>query len=394
MGHMEDENLAKRLHELEEKWFNKTITPDEAREYAEWYNADQDKPVEIPAGLAKSDDELEKKIWKNIQGRTGSAPVKNIRRDNTYVAWAAAASVIFLLGIAGFYFNKNKKNISVETVAHPIKNEVLPGSNKAYLTLANGTKVLLDSASNGLLSVQGNAKVVKLANGQLAYTTADETATEIVLNTLSTPRGGMYNITLSDGTQVWLNAESSITYPTAFIGNERTVKITGEAYFEVAKDKAHPFKVDINGRGFVEVLGTHFNISSYDDEPAVKTTLLEGSVRVANATSNSVIEPGEQASFKKTEKITLSKNIDLDEVMAWKDGYFLFNDATVETIMRQIARWYDAEIVYEGNVRQERFAGKVSRASNALKLIEAMELTKTIKMVIEGRKITVMPYRK
>jgi ferric-dicitrate binding protein FerR (iron transport regulator) len=217
-------------------------------------------------------------------------------------------------------------------------------------------------------------------------------------NAMTTPKGRQYQLELADGSKVWLNAASSITYPTAFTGNERKVTISGEAYFEISPDKTKPFKVSIDGKGEVEVLGTHFNINAYADEPTVNTTLLEGSVKIRAFNSNAgpeekqkTLYPGQQARLNVG--LVVVDSVNTGEVMAWKNGYFSFNGATTEAIMRQVKRWYDAEIIYEGTVKEERFAGSVPRSANASKLLEVLELTKTVKFVIEDKKIIVKPYQ-
>jgi ferric-dicitrate binding protein FerR (iron transport regulator) len=282
-----------------------------------------------------------------------------------------------------------------------LKNDVLPGGNKAVLTLGNGATIILDSAHTGALAQQGNTQVVKLNNGQLLYNhTAKNGENSLTIdhspltyNTLSTPRGGQYQLVLPDGSTVWLNAASSIRFPTAFTGNERNVEITGEAYFEVKKNAAMPFTVKMNNGASVQVLGTHFNINAYDDEETIKTTLLEGSVKITKDAALAIIRPGEQATL--SHKSQTSQNIpvqkvDVEEVMAWKNGAFQFGGATIETVMRQISRWYDVEVEYKGNISLH-FAGTISRNVNISQVLEMLEKAGGIKTTIKGNKVIVTP---
>ena len=252
-----------------------------------------------------------------------------------------------------------------------------PETNKAMITLANGQKVYLDSAVNGTLAMQGNVKLVKLANGQIAYQTASgETINEIKYNTLTNPRGSkVIDMTLADGSQVWLNAGSSVTYPVAFVGNERRVAITGEAYFEVAHNTAMPFKVS-KGEMEVTVLGTHFNVNAYDDESDIKVTLLEGSVKVIKGPSTgsglqTVLKPGQQAQV--TNEVKVVNDADLEQVMAWKNGLFNMKGTDLAALMRQVARWYDVQVSYEGPQQQKSFGGSINRDVDLSDVLKALE---------------------
>jgi len=284
---------------------------------------------------------------------------------------------------------------------------ILPGGNKAVLTLANGSKIVLDSAQNGELLLQGGATVNKTGNGQLAYQPASgKPEAEVVYNTLSTPKSGQFKLILSDGTQVWLNAASSIKYFTSFSGGPRKVELTGEAYFEVAKKgKTAPFVVTVNGTQ-IAVLGTHFNVMAYEDEPTMKNTLLEGSVMLSIASNKQVLKPGQQAQvpFRRSsdvlggnENIAASgkiKVVDIPEtaaVIAWKEGNFIFEGEPVQSIMRKLSRWYDLEVSYEGPVTREGFNGTISRFEPASEVLKMLELTGLLHFKIEGRKIIVTP---
>lgn len=311
--------------------------------------------------------------------------------------WMAAAAVVIAIGMAVFLFIDRQPEITEPVVeAKPTVNDVLPGGNKATLRLSNGQVINLDSAANGSLATQGNAKIVKLADGQIAYNMEGKAATEVMYNTMSTPSGGQFKLKLPDGTAVWLNAASSITYPAAFAGKERTVTITGEAYFEVAKDPSKPFHVKVNEMD-VEVFGTHFNVNAYDDEPAVKTTLLEGSVKVSRqsalsaAEGSAMLKPGEQAVLTAANsRLTIDHSPDLDQVMAWKNGLFNFNKVSLQDVMKQIARWYNVEIVYQGEIKPKKFGGEIQRDLNLSEVLDGLKET-GIHFRIEGKKLIVLP---
>lgn len=302
--------------------------------------------------------------------------------------WATAAAVVAGLVIGGYYLYPTKKHTDIsQTQRLPLKNDVAPGGNKAILMLASGQKIILDSAHTGTLARQGNTIISKTDSGKLAYTITNEKPTEVAYNVLTTPRGGQYQLALPDGSKVWLNAASSIRYPTAFIGKERTVEITGEAYLEVAKDKAKPFHVTVSGME-VDVLGTGFNINAYTDEPVIRTTLLEGAVKVTAGNSSKQLEPGQQAQVGNG--IALVRNVDLDQVTAWKNGLFQFNRVDIQTVMRQLARWYDVDIVYEEPVTKDRFGGKLPRDVNVSEVLRILQQAQ-VHFRIEGKTIVVLP---
>lgn len=321
----------------------------------------------------------------------GSGKVVDINIRKPKIGWriAVAASIILLLGIGAYFMLFNRSTKPTEIVKTPTEaNDVkAPEANRAMIVLANGQQVYLDSANSGELAMQGNVKLVKLADGQISYS---GNATEVTFNTLTNPRGSkVIDMTLADGSHVWLNAGSSVTYPVAFVGNERKVSITGEAYFEVTHDVAKPFIVS-KGETSVQVLGTHFNVNAYDDEDNIKVTLLEGSVKTSIGNSQSVVlKAGQQSQVSSIIKVVNDAN--LDEVMAWKNGKFIFGaNADIQTIMRQIARWYDVNVVYDGAVPKQRFGGEMPRTTN---LSQVMEILKTsgVKFTIEGRKVTIRP---
>ncbi len=301
-----------------------------------------------------------------------------------------ATVIILLIVFQGFYIYLKPVNKANNTVAKikDFKSTIMPGGNKAILTLQDGSKIVLNDAKDGTLAQQGNAKIVKLATGQLVYDKTGSVPAKVLYNTMTTPRGGQYKLTLPDGTEVWLNAASSITYPTAFVGNERNVSITGEVYFEVAKDKSKPFHVK-SASQTIEVLGTHFNVMAYGDEDVVKTTLLEGSVRITENNEIQVLKPGEQAVVDKNGSLKISA-ADVDGALAWKNGYFKFSRVNIKYIMRQLARWYDVDVVYEGSVPHDEFVGKIGRGENIEDILHIMELD-GVHFKIEDKKIIVLP---
>lgn len=334
-------------------------------------------------------------------------------RRMPYWRIAAAAVVLLMVTAAGLLVMNHYSKNQVAKV--DVQHDVAPGGNKAVLTLADGSTIVLDNEKNGVVAQEGNAKVVKLKNGQLMYAKADNQSADanapVAYNTLSTPKGGQYNIELPDGSKVWLNAASSITYPTTFDAKERKVQVTGEAYFEVAKvvaekeGKRVPFLVDIKNKttgkdvGQVQVLGTHFNINAYDDEEAVKTTLLEGSVKmsaigntrqVGAGWQSAILKPGEQVSVSQSSQLSQPISVQTDEVMAWKNGVFHFENADIKTVMRQVSRWYDVEVVYKRSLdNDDPLFFEVTRNTNLSDVLRVLNLAGGAKYTIQDKKIIV-----
>lgn len=283
-----------------------------------------------------------------------------------------AAAILFLLVSWGLfqYLDRPTVQEQVTVVEQPVR-DIAPGGNKALLTLSDGSTIVLDNAPTGVLSRQGNTQIVKPDDGQVTYQTSDEQQ-EVLYNTISTPRGGQYQLTLADGSRVWLNAASSIRFPTAFIEAYRSVEITGEVYFEVAANPTRPFKVNVAGQCEIEVLGTQFNVNAYNDEAAISTTLLEGSVKISTAAGqSSVLQPGRQARL--SEGVLRMREVETDEVIAWKTGWFIFNRTDLTNIMRQISRWYDVDVIFEGAPPTRSFSGIVSRDNNVSQVLKIME---------------------
>lgn len=316
-------------------------------------------------------------------------PVTSSRRGIYYlVRIAAAAVLLFVLAGIGYLIFSKKNAPAVLSQAERFKNDIAPGHYGALLTSSGGAQLVLDTVHNGALPGEGNVQLIK-KNGELTYTGASR---ELLYNTISTPKGRQWRLTLSDGTRVWLDAQSSIRYPVSFQGGERVVEITGEAYFDVAKNNAQPFKVK-TGRMEIAVLGTQFNVNAYEDEEAKRTTLLQGSVRVSAGSTGMVIKPGQQLAVweggKTALKMALKTAVDTEEVTAWKNDQFEFNDAPIDAVLRQLARWYDVDIQYKDPIHQY-FIGTISRNEPLSKVLKLLELTGGVQFRIEGKTVTVM----
>lgn len=313
-----------------------------------------------------------------------ASKVSRIRKILSYTAAAAVAA----LAIAGLAHLFRPARMNAPVAKHTVPIQVAPGGNKAVLTLADGSQITLDSAGNGAIASQGNVQVLKTGSGQLAYSAGSGNAgSEVIYNVLSTPRGGQYKVILPDGTEVWLNAASTLRFPTAFTGKERVVELNGEAYFEVAKNRQMPFSVKVKDMA-VQVLGTHFNVMAYHDERSIQTTLLEGAVNIQHGGEQVRLAPGQQAQLGAGGKVTVNNDVDVEEVVAWKNGYFHFNRESLEGVMRQVSRWYDAEITYEGHGPPREFGGKISRNSSITEVLKILEYSK-VDYRIEGKKIII-----
>ena len=320
-----------------------------------------------------------------------SLPVHQPAKTNVrpfYIIRAAAASVLLLLSVGAYFLLKTPERQQI--VRH---DQIVPGGNKAVLTLANGRQIMLTDAKNGTVAQQGGTMVSKTANGQVTYNVSTTgNSVEVVYNVMTTPRGGTWMLTLADGTKVWLNSISSIKYPTAFTGKERNVEITGEAYFEVAHNRDKPFHVTAGGQR-IEVLGTHFNINAYPEEAAVKTTLLEGSVKLVKSLAGSAVEsvilkPGQQAQV--AAQIKVIKHADTDQVMAWKNGLFSFEKVSLQEVLRQLSRWYDVDVVYNGNIEPRKFGGEIGRDLNLSEVLDGLKAS-GVHFSVQGRRLIVMP---
>jgi len=344
------------------------------------------KSQPLPQNL--SDTDIRSQMWRYISAGTAKEEAK-IKPFNWARLIRVAASVIFCLSVGGYLLlHKQPVRQNVEIRSHDIP----PGNSKAILTLANGNRIILNGAKMGRVAQQGNAVVLKTKPGQIQYQVTDAAPpARVAYNTASTPRGGEYHIVLADGTNVWLNAASSITFPTTFSGNDRTVAIKGEVYFEVSHNPDKPFRVKCNGQT-VEVLGTHFDINAYGDENLIKTTLLEGSVKVATGSHVVLLRPGQQADAAIVDSETCIfrtvKNVDTDEEVAWRNGLFQFDKADLKTVMRQLARWYNVDVVYQGTIRERAFSGSIHRSLSAAKALKLISYS-DVHFIIDGKKIII-----
>lgn len=346
-------------------------------------------------GSARSTERsTERELGANVLGANGDT--KQELGANMWLFRLAAASVVLFLMYGGYrWLNRPKPQPHVAVMHSVYGGDVPAGGNRASLTLADGRTYDLNTITEGNLSVQPGTTIDK-SRGEVIYGKNVTNGGAVAYNVLRTPLGGQYKIVLPDGSRAWLNAGSSLKYPTAFKGNRRDVEMAGEVYFEIEPDKARPFLVRVadkkaGGKDMeITVLGTHFNISSYGDEPTMQTTLLEGSVRVKKDEVTKVLSPGQQARVVTGEAVRdiAVKTVDTESVVAWKEGRFEFN-GNIREIMRQISRWYDLDVKYEGNVERKSFAGTISRKNNVSEVLKMLEMTGGIQFRIDDRKITV-----
>jgi ferric-dicitrate binding protein FerR (iron transport regulator) len=381
-----------RLQELFDRWMQNKCTPAEQEQLLELM--EQAGPDALPPLLKEAWDALQPQSKLSaaekdhiVDSILQQSPAEETPRRFRW--WAAAAAILVLCIAGGSWYGLQRQ--SATEAGHNAKavHDVGPGKEGAILTLANGKTIVLDSLGNGLVASQNGTQVV-LNNGSLQYNA--EAADDISFNTMTTPRGRKFQLVLPDGSKVWLNAASSLRYPTAFSGKERRVEITGEAYFEVSKNAAMPFIVKINDHTDIQVLGTQFNVQAYADEASIHTTLLEGAVRIRSHEQTRVLSPGQQAQISNSQGDLLVVNqANLEQVTAWKEGYFNFSGASLAVVMRELSRWYDIEVVYEGKIPDQQFEGELPRT---LKLSQVIKiLTKVdIKFRIEqGHKLVVLP---
>ncbi|WP_214071767.1 FecR family protein [Mucilaginibacter sp. dw_454] len=378
-------NLSfEKLQELSDKWLKGTITAEELELLEGWYNRQPDVDINWQAGDADEEQLRERLLYHITQVQKAEAPVRPLyKRPMVY----QVAAILALAFGATFYYISAIKSKPVAAVDALTKAEIkAPNPNQAVLTLANGKKVVLDNAGNGLIAKQGNTQISKTQDGKVIYNSG-QTAAEAPpeLNTISTPAGGKYQITLPDGSKVWLNALTALKFPAAFKGKERIVELDGEAYFEVAKNKEMPFKVKMANNTSIQVLGTHFNIMAYANESSINATLLEGSINVQRGSLSKMMVPGQEARI--TDQINL-REVNAEEAVAWMNGLFSFDKTDIRTVLRQIERWYSVEVEYEGAVPDNQITGYISRSSNLPEVIKMLELS-GVKIGIYGKKIKV-----
>lgn len=400
-----------QYRELFQRLIHSRLSPEETQQLLDWLGSNEQDPMAaelILTQLHTTDEQTDEATRQALETRLNSI----LRLDNEQqeaeirtipfyrkAGWRVAAAVAVLLTVAGFYLLIDRKDTTPPPVVQSTTPaDIGPGREGAILELADGSKLVLDSLGNGMVATQEGSSIV-LNNGELQYKSASAVS-EVVYNTVSTPKGRQFRLQLADGTKVWLNAASSLRYPAVFAGSERLVEVTGEVYFEVAKQidesgKRKPFRVKINDQTQVEVLGTHFNINSYADEASINTTLLEGSVRILNGQQNTLLQPGQQAQISSNHTgspaIRVVNDVSLGKVMAWKDGLFDFQDASLEEVMRQLERWYDLEIVYEKGIPKLEFVGKMGRDLSLANVLRGLEMS-NVHFRIEGdRRLVVFP---
>jgi transmembrane sensor len=395
---------SKELVRLIYRHIRQELTNDEASELQAWIHESEKNRLFFERAVdanqlmeeihSREEQDLfldEDKAWEKFQS-LGLHAITNRGSIFRIVWWKYAAAVILLLVcVTYFIMLRNEKGESIVKTENANKtiSDKEPGKDGAILKLADGREIVLDNAANGLLVQQGKSEVVK-KDGQIIYDSSkvstDEGELEGAYNTLSTPLGRQYQLVLSDGSRVWLNAGSSITYPTAFKGKRRVVNVTGEVYMEVAKDPSKPFTVIAEGMT-VQVLGTKFNIAAYTGENGVQTTLVEGTVKIKSGDRQVNLKPGQQAQAT-NETIIVKSNVDIQKAIAWKNGVFYFKEDNLKTIMKQIERWYDVDVVYEGNAGNEEFSGKIFRNSKLSELLQLLQAS-DINFKIEGRTLII-----
>lgn len=317
--------------------------------------------------------EQAERLFLQVMERAGER--KHVKPFTLFTKIAAAAAILIFIVSAVFYFNTNPKSKQHAVVLNHAKT-IKPGSDKAILTLGNGQQIVLNNAAQGQIASESGTAINKTADGTLAYDVISDASEEVVLNTVSIPRGGQYALVLPDGSKVWLNAASSIRFPTRFTGNSREVELDGEAYFEVARNKQMPFYVKTQDMK-LKVLGTHFNMMAYKDEAFIKTTLLEGKVMLTSASAVTYLKPGEEGVLFEN-KFTVNK-ADIEQTMAWKNGYFVFNEENLSSVMRKISRWYDIDIVYNTHNNKLSYTGSVSKFKDISEVLKVLSLTGTVK---------------
>jgi transmembrane sensor len=391
-----DEN-AYRIAYLIAGFIRKALTEAEHDELDAWVESSDENMLlfeeltdekNIEANLAWMDKtSTEKNLELTKKEIEFSLEHKNLKTKKWF--YSIAASVILLIAAFGIYKIINNKQSKQTSIAKIDQTESQPGGNKATLTLSNGSVIDLISTPNGIIKGDNGTIINKSKDGEILYNDNDDSNSIASDNILTTPKGGQYKVQLPDGSQVWLNAASSLKYPTAFATSERIVELNGEGYFEIAKDRTKPFKVKLEDGSEVKVLGTHFNIMAYENEESKDVTLLEGSVAITKGNNQQNLTPGQQGRIISS-KIILVNSVDTDQVTGWKNGQFIFHDADIQSIMRQVARWYDVDIKYE-TTNTQHFNATISRKEPVLKLLHILEETGQIHFKTENKIIYVLP---
>jgi len=377
---------AEEIQALVKKYLDGTATPEEKQLLGKWYQEGRNDPAGWFADEANEEELLRLEMLREIKNRIGLQTAKQTRR--LWPRIAAAASIILCIAVGGYFIARKQP---AQQIAQNQLHDIAPGGNKAILK-SRGKQFIVTNARNGLIAQSGSTLINKTAAGRIVYNVQrDGGNIQTVYDTLVIPRGGQMQLVFSDGSKAWLNSETTIRYPEKFTGKNRTVELlTGEAYFEVIHKSKMPFRV-IAKNVINEDIGTHFNVNAYPDEAAIKTTLLEGSVKVFHNKQDRILKPGQQSVIKANSTSIIIKETDLDEAIAWKNNYFIFNDESIESIMRKVARWYDVDVTYRGDLRGKEFVGSVSRFKYVSDVLRKLEATGTIHFKIEGRRIVVMP---
>jgi ferric-dicitrate binding protein FerR (iron transport regulator) len=381
-----------------------TLTEDENQELQNWLDADPqnellfqnlktDEYLKSELKLLHSFDEEKafEKIRETITNQSQSLVIPLKKNHVRRMIWSAAAAIVFIAIPLSIIFLNTPKNLGkdiVQSNAIPEipQERIAAGGNKAILTLSDGSVISLNDLENGVLTQEGNVDIVKLKDGQIAYGNAENATPEIHYNVITTPKGGKYNLTLSDGTKVWLNAASSLRFPASFSGKTRKVEMEGEVYFDIAEDLKHPFIVMVNGAEIL-VTGTEFNVNAYKDESTMKITLLEGNVSLKSSVNHTKLMAGQQAEISEG-NFHVHKTVDLEDIIAWKEGLFHFNKADIKMVMKEIARWYDVEVEFKDAGKRRVFKGEMQRDLELSQVIKILN-KHHIKVDLSGRKMIV-----
>jgi len=396
---------TKRINKLIERYLFDKATVEEQIELLSWYDHENNKDIIWPCDSVHEEELLGQRIFAKIAAHTQKED--STKSADTFIKlWPsiiAVAAILFLLGAGMIFFSYR-----INKAPYPERSTevIVPGKNGATLTLASGKKIYLSNTTAGIVTKEAGVKITKSADGQLIYEVSNSPRTtnstgELHYNTLTTSRGEQYQVLLPDSSLVWLNAASALKYPTSFASlKERRIELSGEAYFQVAKDKKHPFIVYSRGQE-VKALGTHFNINGYENEYSVQTTLLEGAIEVTaksekdnfnqdRSAANKIVvmKPGQQSQIREG-RIYILNNVDLDDVVAWKQGYFIFNE-NLRNIMNKVARWYNIEVVYKNEPDPKlAFQGKIARSRKLSDILGIMERTGAVNFSVEGRRVII-----